>query len=130
MSEPVLTGPAQNNVYGEHSFAVRVTFGATTVVTSYRSSAAIPTRPSATTVLITFPKIYAEVSRFKAGRLAAVSVAGLEWIITTNNIAVDGTVTLTSIVAAGTATAPASGDVAYFDFGVSCDQLNDRFTGP
>lgn len=128
MSEPVLTGPAQNNVYGEHAFAVRCTFGATTVMT-YRSSSAVPTRPSSTTVVVTFPKIYAELTRFRVGRLAAASVAGLEWIVTTNNIAVDGTVTLTSIASNGTATAPASGDVAFFDFGASCDQLNDRFTG-
>lgn len=128
MGEPVLTGPAQSNVYGAHSFAVRCTFGSTTVMT-YRSAQAVPTRPSSTTVVVTFPKVYAEVTRFRAGRLAAASVAGLEWIITTNNIAVDGTVTLTSIASNGTATAPASGDVAFFDFDVSCDQLNDRFTG-
>jgi hypothetical protein len=53
----------------------------------------------------------------------------LEWIITTNNIATDGSVTLTSIVAAGTATAPASGDVAYITLGASCATLNSKFTG-
>lgn len=130
MSEPTMPTMASSltNVQSEHRYSVRCTFGATTVMT-YRSAEATPTRPSATTVKISFPKAYTEISNFHVGRKAAAAVAGLEWIITTNNIDVDGTVTLTSIVTGGTATAPATGDVAYFEFGCSSDQLNDRAVG-
>lgn len=128
MSEPVLDGSPQTNVYGEHNYRARVTFGASTAST-WRSKDLVVTRPTATTLTFTFPKAYAEIVLFNAGRKAAAAVAGLEWIITTNSIDTTGVVTLTSIVGGGTATAPATGDIGYFEFGVSCDVLNDRFTG-
>lgn len=121
-------GGALTNVQSEHRYAVRCTFGAGTAMT-YRSAEAVPTRPSSTTVKIQFPQSYVEVTSLSVGRKAAASVAGLEWIITTNNLAVDGSITLTSIIANGTATASADGDVAYFDIGVSSDNLNDRYIG-
>lgn len=131
MGEPLMDQYAQVSAYNVHAFQVRCTFGAGTVMT-YRSRDAIPTRPSATTVTVTLPKTYTEVVGFKASRFAVVGVAGLEWILSA--IVVDSNngitaLTFTSIVAAGTATAPATGDVAYFDILVSCDVLNDRFTG-
>lgn len=126
MAEPVLDGSPATNVYGEHLYHARVTFGSGTVST-IRSRELVVTRPTATTLLLTFPKAYAEVTSFQVGRKAAASVAGLEWIITSNDIT-SGTVTLTSINSSGTATAPASDDVAYVSVGVSCDVLNDRFT--
>lgn len=126
--EPVLDGSPQTNVYTEHVYKARVTFGASTAST-IRSKDLVVTRPTATTLVLTFPKAYAEITSFHVGRKAAASVAGLEWIITTNAIDTTGQVTLTSIVAAGTATASASGDVAYIEIGVSCDVLNDRFLG-
>lgn len=125
--EPVLDGSPQTNVYGEHQYKARVAFGASTAST-IRSKDLVVTRPSATTLKLTFPKAYAEITEFHVGRKAAASVAGLEWIITTDNLATTGDITITSIVAGGTATAPASGDVAYITVGVSCDVLNDRFT--
>lgn len=127
MAEPILDGCPQTNVYGEHTYKPRVTFGASTVST-IRCKDLVVTRPTATTLTLTFPKAYAEITEFNVGMKAAAAVASLEWIITTNNIATTGVVTLTSVVAAGTATAPASGDVAYITIGVSCDVLNDRFT--
>ncbi len=127
MGEPVLDGSPQTNVYGEHFYKARVSFGASTVST-IRSKDLVITRTTATTLTLTFPKAYAEITDFNVGMKAAASVASLEWIITTNNIATTGVVTLTAIVAAGTATAPADGDVAYITIGVSCDVLNDRFT--
>ena len=128
MAEPIMDQYAKISAYDVHSYQVRCTFGTSTNMT-YRSRDAIPTRPSATTVKITLPKVYGEIVGFQVGRKAAASVAGLEWIITTDNVATDGTLTLTSIVTGGTATAPASGDVAYFNISVSSDVLNDRFTG-
>lgn len=127
MAEPILDGSPQTNVYGEHVYKPRVTFGALTTAT-IRCKDLVVTRPSATTLVLTFPKTYAEITEFHVGRKAAASVAGLEWIITTNAIDTTGVVTLTSIASNGTATAPASGDVAYITIGVSCDLLNDRFT--
>jgi hypothetical protein len=46
-------------------------------------------------------------------------------------VATDGTLVLTTVDTntAGTAAAPASGDVLYLEIGVSQDSLNDRFTG-
>lgn len=127
--EPVLDGSPQTNVYGEHLYHARVVLGAGTAST-WRSKDLIVARPTATTLTLTFPKSYAEVTEFHVGRKAAAAVAGLEWIITTNAITTTGIVTLTSIESdTGTATAPASGDVAYITIGVSCDHLNDAATG-
>lgn len=127
MGEPILDGSPQTNVYGEHLYKARVTFGSLSTST-IRSKDLVVTRPSTTTLKLTFPKTYAEITDFHVGRKAAASVAGLEWIITTNAIDTTGEVTLTSIASNGAATAPASGDVAYIVIGVSCDLLNDRFT--
>lgn len=128
MGEPVMDGKPATNVATEHVFKARVSLGAGTVSTT-RAKDVTVTRPSATTLVLTLPKAYAEITDFHVGRKAAASVAGLEWIITTNAVTTTGAVTLTSIIADGTATAPADGDVAYITLGVSCDVLNDRFTG-
>lgn len=126
--EPVLAGASHTNVYEEHVFKIRATFGASSAVT-YRSKDATIAKTTTTTFTITLPKAYAEITDFSVGRKAAASVAGLEFIITTNSVATDGTLVLTSIIADGTATAPASGDVIYITLGVSTNMLNDRFTG-
>jgi hypothetical protein len=128
MGYPVLGGSPLTNVYGEHVYKIRATFGATSTVT-YRSQDATIAKTTTTTFTITLPQPYAEITEFHVGRKAAASVAGLEFIITTNNVATAGTLVLTSIIADGTATAPASGDVIYITLGVSQDILNDRFTG-
>ena len=129
MAEPLMDCVPATNVYTEHVFKIRATFGATSTVT-YRSKDASIAKTTTTTFTITLPKAYAEITEFHVGRKAAASVAGLEFIITTDNVATDGTVVLTSIESdTGTATAPAEGDVIYVTLGVSCDQLNDRFTG-
>lgn len=130
MGEPVLNSePTLTNVYGEHVYEARVTFGAGTVST-WRSKDLTVARPSSTTLTLTFPKSYSEITKFHVGRKAAASVAGLEWIITDNAIATTGVVTLTSIESdTGSATAPASGDVAYITIGASVDALNDLSTG-
>jgi hypothetical protein len=117
-----------HNAYGVHTFYARVTFGTGTVFTSRNRDITV-TRLSATTLTLTLPKSYAEIVDFRVGRQAAAAVAGLEWIITSNLVDTTGVITLTSIIAAGTATAPASGDVAYIKLSVSSDVLNDRFTG-
>lgn len=130
MGEPIMDGSPSTNVYSEHVFKIRATFAASSVVT-FRSKDATIAKTTTTTFTITLPKAYAEITEFHVGRKAAASVIPLEYVITTNNVATDGTIVLTSIetAAAGTATAPADGDVIYITLGVSCDVLNDRFTG-
>lgn len=129
MAEPVLDGSPQTNVYGEHEYKIRVTFGAGTVST-IRCKDVTVTRPTATTLTLTFPKPYAEILTFSQGWTKATGADPVRYQITTDNLATTGVVTLTSVStnSAGTATAPASGDVLFLNVGVSCDILNDRFT--
>lgn len=128
--EPLLSGGTATNVYTEHVYKIRATFGASSAVT-FRSKDATIAKTTTTTFTITLPKAYAEITNFNVGRKCATGTDGLEFVITTNNVATDGTIVLTSIStnSAGTATAPASGDVAYITLGVSSDTLNDKHTG-
>ncbi len=127
MPFPIMDGSPSTNVDGEHSYKARVTFGASTAFTARGAKNLTITRPSATTLKLAFMMPYAEVTSFHVGRKAAAAVAGLEFIITTNNCTdtTDPHVILTSIVAAGTATASASGDVAYIEIGLSSSKLED-----
>ena len=131
MAEPDLSGKALSNVSTEHVYKIRATFGATSAIASYRSKEASIAKTTTTTFTITLPKAYAEITDFSVGQAAAASVIPLAYNITTNSVATDGTLVLTSCetAAAGTATAPADGDVIYITLGVSCDVLNDRYVG-
>jgi hypothetical protein len=129
--EPILDSLSPCNVYGEHVYKIRATFGSSSAVT-YRSKDASIAKTTTTTFTITLPKPYAEITDFHVGRYAATGTDGLEFIITDKSaLATAGTLVLTSIStnSAGTATAPASGDVAYITLGVSCDVQNDKYTG-
>jgi len=131
MPEPVLAGDnAQTNVYGEHVYKLRVTFGASSAVT-FRSLGATFAKLTTTTFRLTLPKPYAEITDFSQGWAKATGADPIALQITTNNVAVDGTIDFTSVStnSAGTATAPASGDVVYLTLGVASDTLNDKFTG-
>ena len=128
MTEPLMEGKPLTNVFTEHVFKIRATFGASSAVT-FRSKDATIAKTDTAKWTITLPKAYAEITEFSAGRKAAVSVAGLEFIIVTDNVATDGTLVVQSIASNGTATEPASGNVTYFTIGVSCDVLNSKFTG-
>lgn len=127
---PLMDGKSTPNVYDEHLFLIRATFGASSAVT-YRSKDATIAKTTTTTFTITLPQPYAEITRFSVGRFSVTGTDGLEFIITTNNVATDGTIVLTSIStnSAGTATAPSSGDVIYIQLGVSDHALQDSFTG-
>ena len=131
MTEPLMDGKPLTNVATEHIFKIRCTFAASSAVT-YRSKDATIAKTTTTTFTITLPKPYAEITDFSVGRYAATGTDGLEFIITDKStLATAGTLVLTSIStnSAGTATAPASGDVIYITLGVSCDVLNDKYTG-
>jgi hypothetical protein len=125
-----MDGKTATNVYGEHHFKIRATFGATSTVT-YRSKDATIAKTTTTTFTVTLPKPYAEITDFSYGWFAATGVAPLAVKIITNNVATDGTLVLETedTNSAGTPTAPASGDVLYLTIGVSCDTQNDKFTG-
>lgn len=129
MAEPVLDGSPATNVYGEHEYKVRVTFGSGTVST-IRCKDLVVTRPTSTTLVLTFPKTYAEITALNQSWFKPTGADPVQAQITTNAIDTTGIVTLTttSTNSAGTATAPASGDVLYLSIGVSCDILNDRYT--
>lgn len=130
MAEPYMDGKSTPNVYGEHLFKLRVTFGSSSTVT-FRSKDATIAKTTTTTFTVTLPKAYAEITEFNYGWKAATGVAPLIVKIITNNVAVDGTIVLETEASntAGTPTAPASGDVLYLNLGVSCDALNNQFTG-
>lgn len=128
--EPILDAVSHSNVYGEHVFKLRVTFGATSAITSYRSKDATIAASTTGTWVITLPKYYAEVTSFHCGWAKASGAAPLQMQITTDAVT-SGTLTIKALDtnSAGTATDPVSGDVAYIEVGVSCDTQNDNYTG-
>jgi hypothetical protein len=128
--EPVLNGKALSNVETEHVYKIRATFAASSELT-YRSKGATIAKTTTTTFTVTLPKPYAEITDFSYAWFAATGVAPLAVKVITNNLATAGTLVLETEAAntAGTPTAPATGDVLYLTLGVSCDTLNDRFTG-
>jgi hypothetical protein len=131
MGYPVLDGSPVTNVYSEHVYKIRATFGASSAVT-YRSKDATIAKTTTTTFTVTLPQAYAEITEFSYGWYKPAGVESARVVqITTNSVATDGTLVLTTVDTntAGTAAAPASGDVLYLTIGVSQDQLNDRFTG-
>lgn len=128
--EPVLSGGGQSNVYDEVTYRVRATFGASSAVT-YRSKDAVIAKSTTAVWTITLPKPYAEITGFHVGQKAAINIIPLEYTITTNAVATTGIITITAkeTAASGAATEPGTGDVAYFTICVSCNPLNDKFTG-
>lgn len=128
--EPILDNSAQTNVYTEHVYLIRATFGASSAVT-FRSKDATIAKTTTTTFTVTLPKAYAEVTRLSYAWFAATATAPLIMKMITNSVATDGTLVLETEASntAGTPTAPATGDVLYLELGVSCDILNDRFVG-
>jgi hypothetical protein len=129
--EPLMDGKPATNVYTEHVYKIRATFAASSELT-FRSKDATIAKTTTTTFTVTLPKPYAEITEFSVGSYAATGTAGLQYIITDKStLATAGTLVLTSVDtnSAGTAAAPAAGDVAYITIGVSCDTLNDKFTG-
>lgn len=128
--EPLMDGREATNVYTEHTFKVRATFGANSALT-FRSKDTTIAKTTTTTFTVTLPKPYGEVTDFSYGWFAATGVAPLILKMITNNVAVDGTIVFETEASntAGTPTAPASGDVLYLTLGVSCDMQNNQFTG-
>lgn len=130
-SEPILAGDgSMQNVFGEHVYKIRCTFGASSAVT-YRSLSATIEKTTTTTFTVRLPKPYAEITQFAQSWKKATGADPLALQITTDSVASDGTLVLTSVStnSAGVATAPASGDVVYITLGFASDTLNDKFTG-
>jgi hypothetical protein len=129
MGEPLLFPGPISDVAGVTEYHARVTFGAGTVST-IRSLGITVTRPTATTLLLTFPVPYVEICGGGQFWAKATGADPLQFQVTTNAIATTGLVTLTSVSmnSAGVATAPADGDVLYLTVKVARDRLNDAFT--
>ncbi len=130
MAEPVLDGAPQTNTYGEHEYKIRIAFGASTAST-WRAKDVTVARSSATVFTVTLPKPYAEITTLSQSWKKATGADPVSAQITTDALTTTGVLTFTTVStnSAGTATAPANGDVLYLTLGVSCDHLNDSFTG-
>ncbi len=117
--EPVLTGSTLTNVYSEHVYKIRATFGGSSTVT-YRSKDASIAKTTTTTFTVRLPTAYAEVTEFNYSWQAATAVAPLAVKIITNNVATTGVLVLETEATntAGTPTAPASGDKPFLSIGV------------
>ncbi len=128
--EPLMDGKALSNVATEHEFKIRATFGASSAVT-YRSKDCTIAKSTTAVWTITLPKPYAEITSFYVGQKAAVNIIPLAYTITTSAVDTTGVITITAkeTAASGAATEPAAGDVIYITIGVSCDTLNNKYTG-
>lgn len=127
-TEPILAPAGEQNAYGTHTFHVRATFGSGAVA-SYRSKDATFARSTTGTFTVTLPKAYREIVSFGGGFKDATGAPLTLVISDESTLGTTGVVTFESRVAAGTATDPASGDKLYLSLTVSCDTLNDSFTG-
>lgn len=125
--EPLVAGAPRSNVFDEHLYKVRITFGSAAMA-SYRSKDATPARTDTGKYTITLPKTYAEITDFSCGFYDA-SGAILFGVIETSAVTTTGVVTVEFRTEAGTATDPTTGSVAYITLGVSSNTLNDKFTG-
>jgi hypothetical protein len=123
-----MTGKPLTNVATEHVFKIRATFGAASALT-YRSKDATIVKTTTTTFTVQLPQTYAEVTDINYGWFAATAVACLTPKLITNNVTTTGQLVFETEVAAGTPTAPATGDVLYLTVCVSRDALNDRYVG-
>lgn len=128
MTFPNMDGVPATNVYEEHVFKIIATFGLSSAVT-YQSKDCSIAKTTTTTFTVTLPQAYQYITDFHFAWFAVATVANLTLKLTTNNVATDGTLVFTTEVAAGTATAPATGDVLYLTIGASQSDLNTRFTG-
>lgn len=127
---PQMDGDESSNVYAEHTYKIQATFGSSSAVTYYSKDATIA-KTTTTTFTVTLPKAYKRITGFRQGWKKATGADPLAFQITTDNAATDGTIVFTSVStnSAGTATAPASGDVIWLEVSVSDSLLNDKFQG-
>lgn len=127
---PLMDGKSAPNVYDEHEFKLQVTFGASSAVTYYGKDVTFA-KTTTTTFTLTLPQPY---NRITSGYQLWKKATGADpiWLqVTTDNTAVDGTIVFTSVSlnSAGTATAPANGDVVWLTIGVSDHDANQQYSG-
>lgn len=128
MGEPLLFGAVPDNVPGDHQYIVKLTIGSTGSAATWLGYGVDITRPSSTTLKLQFGKPYITLMDFGQGRFPVSAASQVAAIVTTDNMSADGSITLT-FVSGGSATAPASGDVFFFRFIMTSDQLNAAFQG-
>jgi len=122
--QPLLDGKAHLNVYEEQQFVARVVFGSTSIA-SYKGKDVDIVRLGAGQYRWTLPKAYREVLRWEHGWVRASGAILQARIISMDLTA--GTVTFETVVNAGTATDPTSGDELKLVLGVTENYLNDKF---
>lgn len=117
------------NVLDVETFHLRVLFGSS-AITSYRAKDVTITRNSAGNYTVTFcgGLPFWELVHF-SWSMQDASGALLFWCITSSTLTTAGALVLECRTEAGTATDPTSGDYGYFEFRLSRNSLNDKFTG-
>ena len=129
--DPILNEMPVTNVFTEHIYKIRATFGSNSAVT-FRSKDAKIAKTTTTTFTITLPCPYQEITELNYTWFAATGVAPLiVKLITKSDLNTGGTLVIETEASntAGTPTAPASGDVLYLTIGVSRDLQNGQYTG-
>lgn len=125
--QPDMPGTTRTNVFTEHEYKVRATFGSS-VVTSYRGKDVTFVRNSAGNYTVTLPQTYEELTDFDMGFLQA-SGAILQGCVVSHTLSTNGQLIIEVRNASGTATDPATGSVGFMDICVSQDVLNSKFAG-
>lgn len=127
MYQPTTDGKTTSNVFDEHEFRVRITFGSSAVA-SYKAKDVTVARANTGRYTITLPKNYRAITAFY-GSFTDASGAILFPILRTSAVDTTGILTVETVTETGTATDPTSGDVLYLTVAVSDNILNDSFGG-
>lgn len=122
--EPNTFPPGRTNVADEINFGFTLVFGAT-ALSSVKGKHVTGVRNSAGQYKFTFPKTYRKRTGFQWGWGKCAAGIVLFPVILTDNLAVDGTVTVETRTEAGVATDPASGNELDLVVSATMNVLND-----
>lgn len=121
----------QTNVPGKKTFHLEVTFGSASIASAHGKDLAVEDTSDGK-LTVTFPRTYRRLTGFRHGWLKCQAGAVYFPVILTNSIDTaaasgGGTIIVETRTEAGTATAPASGDILSLEFDVALDVLNDGY---
>lgn len=119
------------NVPGKRTFHLEVTFGSSAIASAHGKDLQVEDTADGK-LTVTFPRTYRRLTGFRHGWLKCQAGAVYFPVILTNSIDTDGgagggTIVVETRTEAGTATAPASGDILSLEFDVALDSLNDGY---
>ncbi|MER3466189.1 MAG: hypothetical protein C4340_03230 [Armatimonadota bacterium] len=129
MPTPLLSGQEVSNFIGVQKLHVLVTFGNTSVAKVQTRSVQSFTRTAPGTYTVTLQRAYRTLVGIR-GSWVRPSGATLQADVTADNVAVDGTLVLTTRVSSGAATDPSNGDKLMLEILVSCEPFNDTQVFP